>query len=353
MKKKLLILSPIQFGYFTDTLKYCQYAGDEFDITYLSWDYGKPRVEMAGIKVKYISRQSNLISRNIRLLKAYLNEIKQGHDAVFAHYIKGLFLVKLLSTNRNFIIDIRTLSVHPGKYYRFIYDSILRFEICFFKKVSVISEGVARKLKLKNYYLLPLGGECFTSLPKSFETLSLLYVGTLLNRNIIECVKGFHQFIGAYPQAPVSKFTIVGNSPGPELEEIRVYIADHNLGDRIITTGEVPQNQLHSFFEAANVGISYIPMRSYFQYQPPTKTFEYLVSGMPVIATKTYENQKVVKENAGVLIEDNAQSFFQGMVAITGKKDIFNSDTIKREHTEFLWKNVVADKFSTFIKKSL
>ncbi|HEX3387014.1 MAG TPA: glycosyltransferase [Mucilaginibacter sp.] len=352
MKKKLLILSPIQFGYFTDTLKYCQYAADEFDITYLSWDYGKPMVEMPGIKVKYISRRSNIITRNIRLLKAYLSEIRQGHDVIFAHYIKGVSLVKLLSPNRNFIIDIRTLSVHPGKFYRSIYNSVLRLELLFFKKISIISDGIARKLRVKNYYLLPLGGECFTSRPKSFETLSLLYVGTLLNRNMIECVKGFHQFVEVYPQAPVSTFTIVGNSPGPELEEIRAYIAAHNLGERIITTGEIPQNQLHQFFEAANIGISYIPMRSYFQYQPPTKTFEYLVSGLPVIATSTYENQKVVNEDTGVLIEDNAQSFFQGVLAITGKNNIFAANALKSDYAGFLWKNIVADKFVPFIKGS-
>jgi hypothetical protein len=38
MKKKLLIINKIQFGYHTDTFKYCQYLKDEFDITYICFD---------------------------------------------------------------------------------------------------------------------------------------------------------------------------------------------------------------------------------------------------------------------------------------------------------------------------
>lgn len=351
MKFKILILSSEQFGYLTDTLKYCEYAANDFEITYVGWDYNRPKIELPGINVKYVSRKSNLLVRNFRLLKAFHKEIKSGYHLVFATYTRGISIVKFFNHHARFIVDVRSLCVNPKKLKRIVYDYFLKFEISIFQDVSVISEGVASKLKLKNYHLLPIGGECFTSDSKSFEKLSYLYVGTLQHRNILECVKGFHLYLMDFENkssAPV--FTIVGDSPGNELQEIRGYIQVNCLSDNIITAGAVPQNKLRPYFESANVGVSYIPLRSYYKYQPPTKTFEYLISGLPVIATSTYENINVVTENVGILIEDNAQSVFAGLKKLDEQRTKFNSNIIRMSHAQFTWEEVVKKEFTSLIE---
>jgi glycosyltransferase involved in cell wall biosynthesis len=352
MKKKLLILSASQFGYLTDILKYCEFAREEFDITVVSWDYGRQRIEMSGVTVKYVPRNSSLLTRNLKLLKTFSDEIKRGYNVVFANYSRGISLVRLLNLRSNFMIDVRTLCVNSKSSTRMLYDFFLRTEIRFFKHISVISEGVGHKLNLKKFHLLPLGGERFTTAPKTFEKLSFLYVGTLNNRNIIECVKGFHEYLktlASMESAPT--FTVVGNSPNHELDEIKDYVATHNLSKNIIVVGAVPYNQLNSYFENANIGVSYVPLRSYFEYQPPTKTFEYLISGLPVIATNTYENKRIVKDNAGILIDDNVEAFKDSIHKTYQKKDTFDSESLIKTYAEFTWERIVHEKFIPMINQ--
>jgi len=42
----------------------------------------------------------------------------------------------------------------------------------------------------------------------------------------------------------------------------------------------------------------------YYDCQPATKTFEYILSGMVCIATSTYENKKLINNINGVLCND-------------------------------------------------
>lgn len=351
-KKKLLILSSQQFGYLTDTLKYCEYSSNEFEITYVGWDYNKAKVELPGITVKYVSRNASLIIRNLRLLYAFHKEINRGYDVIFANYSRGISLVKIFNKKSLFIVDIRTLSVTPGKFRRLIKDFFLKLEVSSFSNISVVSEGVAKKLKLKRYHILPLGGECFTSKPIFFDGLSCLYVGTLQDRNILDCVKGFHSYLKiSGGRGSRSIFTIVGSSPGGEFNEIVKYVCDNKLFDKIFLTGQVHQNQLRPYFENANIGVSYVPKRPYFDYQPPTKTFEYLISGLPVIATSTIENVRIIDDKVGVLIDDNAESFCDGLIRMEKRMNNIDNGNIKKIYAQCRWSYLVKFKFLPLIKQ--
>lgn len=280
-KKNILILASEQFGFSTTLFKYCEYAPNVFEFTYVCWDHDLPKRDLPGVKVIYVSRESNLIVRNIKLLQAFHKEIQYGYDLVFATYSRGISIVKLLNGHANFTIYIDTLGVMSSKIKRTVYNLVLKLEISVFKKISVISNGVANRLGLKKYQILPLGGERYSTFTKPLEQLSLLYVGTLSNRNILESVKGFHEYIKLHSANETititPSFTIVGDGPSGELKEIRDYIKNNNLENYIFTKGYVPQRELGPIFDQANIGVSYVPIRSYFHYQPPTKTYEYLI----------------------------------------------------------------------------
>ncbi|CAN0385551.1 unnamed protein product, partial [Scytosiphon promiscuus] len=194
----------------------------------------------------------------------------------------------------------------------------------------------------------------FSDDSKSFDRLSLLYVGTLVKRNILNCVKRFHNYIEICKKTEMeisARFTIVGDSPYHELEEIRAYIQRNNLEVYIHTKGYVHRNDLKPFFEKCNIGVSYIPIRSYYQYQPPTKTYEYLISGMPTIATGTYENKALVGPGAGVVIDDTPESFQKGILKLTQQK--FDSEAIRKEYSQHTWEKVVQNHFIPLIKKHI
>jgi glycosyltransferase involved in cell wall biosynthesis len=59
---------------------------------------------------------------------------------------------------------------------------------------------------------------------------------------------------------------------------------------------------------AADVAISYVPINQNYNYNPPLKTFEYLACGLPVIATRTVSNSKIIKDGFnGILADDKVE----------------------------------------------
>ncbi|MCO4293680.1 glycosyltransferase [Solitalea sp. MAHUQ-68] len=340
-KKRVLITSSTQFGYLTDTLKYCEYLNKKFSITYVCWDYQKSKIEIEGIEVIYISRQGSLVERNFRLLKAIHRQIKKNYDIVFSTYIRGISIIKLLSSTPKFNLDIRTLSVNRSWAKRITYNLFLKLESYAFKNISVVSDGVAKKLSIKNYTLLPLGGECYKETDTQSEKLIFIYVGTLQGRNFLTFIKAFHKFSKQNNSYKVH-LRIIGDSPGNELSEIQNYTIQNKITN-IELLGRINQDKLHPYFEDASIGVSYIPLTSWYEHQPPTKTYEYLVSGLPVIATNTFENNKVINPSNGVIIEDHESSIINGLseVYLKFESHHFNQMMIKESSVSFLWKEVI------------
>ena len=350
--KQILIIATNQFGYLTDTYKYCEYLKDAYSVTYICWDYRLPKIDSKGVNVKYIVRPANKITRFLKLLKSLRNDIRtSNYDFVFIKYFLGVSLIKALNRKINYNIDIRTNSIRRSKFSRHLYDSLMTYECSFFSNVSIVSKSLAQSLRLKKWHVLPLGGERFVLNEKSFDNIHLLYVGTLHMRNILDSVKGFHKYLierSSFERINLH-FTIIGNASGNELQEIKDYIVKNKLEQFIETLGYVHHNELYKYFEKANVGVSYIPMTEYFDNQPPTKTYEYLLSGLPVIATSTKENINILNENYGVLINDNSDSFAKGLQAIIAKRNGFKSEDIRKSCEENLWENIVNDNLKNYI----
>lgn len=357
MNKKLLILSNAQFGYLTDTYKYCELAHDKFQISYLGWDYGFPKLHNPNIRVHYISREGNVFMRNLRLLCAFHKEINKSYDLIFINYFRGVSILRMLNFGKNMVLDIRSLFVHPSKVRRIAYNFFLKIECFFFSSVTLITPEMASALFLTKYHILPLGGDDFTRMRKNFETIHLLYVGTLLHRNIIECVKGLHLYIKEVSDInSIPFFTIVGSSSGNEEDEIKKYISNYKLSDYVKLTGHIPSNLLNEYFENANIGIAFIPVCEYYNDQPPTKTYEYLISGLPVIATGTNANKKIVQDRMSLLIDDNANSFKEAIKEVYRRRIILDSALLKKTYAEYSWSNIVNKSFiplmDYLIKKS-
>jgi glycosyltransferase involved in cell wall biosynthesis len=311
-------------------------------------------MELPGVNVRYVTRQGSLPIRNFRLLKNFNAEIKKSYDAIFVNYIRGISLVKLLNPSKNIIFDIRTLSVSPSLLRRGTYNFFLKLESLFFKNVSIVSDDIAKNIGIKNYFLLPLGADAISpSSAKSAaktDDLHLLYVGTLRNRDIIKCVKGFHKYCVRNLDEQ-AKFTIVGDSTHDELVEIKKYVTDNNLENQVITVGRVPHNELETFFKQANVGVSFIPMTKYYDFQPPTKTFEYLLSGIPVIATKTRANKEIlINTSDSVLINDDENEFAGAVSRFKNNISNVNSAAVAAGVQTFSWKSIIQQRFVPLIR---
>lgn len=343
MKKLIIILNQQQFGYNNATYYYCKYLKDDFAIVYICWDHGLPKIETDGVRVIYVSRKGNMAVRTLRFLRTALGQTKDNQAIVFIKYFKGVSLsLRLLRPRHCIVLDIRTGSVHKSSFARRFHDARLRFETRFFRHVTVISQSLAEKLGIaQKAHILPLGADIMSSSNKTFDSLHLLYVGTLFNRNIDVTLHGFKLFYDALKdQIPVS-YTIIGDGPNNETLALMELASQYGLSDVVKVTGQIPHTELAPYFDICNVGVSYVPLTDYYDCQPVTKTFEYLLSGMPVLATNTSENRLVIQAENGVLVEDTAEDFYAGLKAVFENRHQFDSAKIRREAVGYTWENVV------------
>jgi len=352
----LVIINQMQFGYHIDTYYYCKYLRNFFDITYICWDQSLPRIRRQHIEVVYVSRKGIILKRSLRFIKIVLKKIRaisRNNVIIFLYYFKVVSLIlKIIKLKHTFVLDIRTGNIDPRKLTRVFFDALMKFETIFFKNITVASESLAQKLKLNHKaHILPLGADIISSTDKTFDKLHLLYVGTLFNRNIDVTIHGFNKFYKEFKNQISLSYTIIGTGPNNKEQALRELAGQYGLADIVNVAGMIPHTQLKTWFDTANVGVSYVPVTDYYDCQPVTKTFEYLLSGLPVIATNTSENQKVIKPGNGVIVGDTAEDFYSGLKAIIEKQHLFDSSIIRNEAIGSTWENIVQKNLKVYLEQ--
>jgi len=349
---KLLIINKAQFGYHTDYYKYCQYLRDDFDITYFCFDAGLKRLEMPGVNVQYISSKGFRLLRGTRFILWALFTVFGFKGIVFIHYFKNCQLLKHLLPWKKMILDIRSLSINKNEKIRIEYDNRLKKEIRYFDFVTIISEGLRKKidLDLNKSAILPLGADIISRKDKKFnENVKLLYAGTLNGRNIHQTIIGLYFFLKENPSYKNIVYDIIGD--GKELSDLKKLVSEYKLENIVKIHGRIPHFEINPFFDKCNIGISYVPMTDYYEHQPVTKTYEYILSGMPCIATKTYENRQLITSENGVLCDDDPKSFALGLEQIIANLDTYKSEKIRSTLIDNTWENISKTTFTPILSR--
>jgi hypothetical protein len=349
--KRILILFPYQWGYNTDYLFYSKLLSEKYDVTYIGYDLNLPVVAADGVKIIQVKYTGKLSI--IKLYKTVLAESRSGSfDYLLVNYfITCSLLLLLLSKNIKRIVDVRTSFIYPGKFKSWFANTVMKMETALFKNIMVVSEGVKTFLKLPpRTHVLPLGAPEFPLYDKSFDDLSLLYVGTFYDRNIVNTIKAFKHFVQSHQDKVKLRYTIIGYGTEQETAGVRTAIIDNNLEELVDYKGAIRYPELNSYFSSHNVGVSYIPMTPYYDCQPPTKTFEYILSGHAVLGTNTTENRRVITKNNGVLTGDSVEEFYQGMVSIYDQRSNYVSRQIQVDGKEFTWQAIVNNNLVPYLE---
>lgn len=345
MKTKLLIIDRGQLGILTDTLKYCEYLHCHFNITYICFDEHRKKIEIPQVKIIYVSSSGGKLFKNVRFLITCILYCLFYKGKIFTVYFPKCHWLKKILPFKKMHIDIRTLSVHKSLEQQQIENKSIEHAVNVFDSASFISKGIKQKLHLKTNlptFILPLGADIISHTDKDFNCLKLLYMGTLSNRHIIDTVKGVKMFKDKYPEIPLI-YSIIGD--GEELYEINNYIHMQKLESTIHTYGRLPYSELKPFLDTHNIGISYIPQLECYEYQPPTKTFEYALSGLYTIATNTYENRQVIHSNNGILINDTISDFAKALYDTYQHRREYNSQTIRKSMEKWQWEKIITEFF--------
>jgi len=357
VRKKILLINTIQFGYHTNSYKYCKYLKNEFDITYICFDTGKKKIEESGINICYVPYQGSILTRGIKFIKYCRNYIKTNQiDLIFVLYFKLSSLVKIGLPSHKFILDIRTGAVGSTPIKRAISDAIMRFESHFFNHITVISESLRDKLGLnsKKCHILPLGADKLSSKNKSFKSINLIYVGTLSFRDIDKTVLGLSKFIQKYQNKNIEiSYDIFGSGTVEAEKLLRDSISSTNLENIVTFHGQKNHKEIQHYFDNCNVGVAYIPMVDYYDVQPSTKIFEYARAGMVNIATSTYENRRLITEDNGVLCDDSIDSFCDAVERVYLRRDKWNSKQIRKSLEDYSWENIIHNNLKKYFNEVL
>jgi len=345
LKQTLLIVNSEQFGYHVDTLKYCENLAGLYSIIYLCWDHGLEKIEKEHVDVVYVSRTGNFFSRTLRFINQFKQHQRRRRTIVFIVYFKVMAtFLKLFFPSNVFVLDVRTGHVKGSGLIRYLMDQLILLESMMFRHVTIISDDLATKLGIKNYTVVPLGGELIPRQELDFKDLALVYSGTLKNRNIHQVIDGVALYLRTCQPSQTLRFDVFGRGTEDDLNLIRERIRVNHLEAVVTLHGYVENSKVLRYIsDCSNIGVSYIPMTSYFDHQPPTKTFEYLLCGIPVIATGTQANIEVINDSNGVIVSDTPESFAQGLAQVVARTGQYHTEGIQSSLRQFSWQNISLD----------
>ena len=107
----------------------------------------------------------------------------------------------------------------------------------------------------------------------------------------------------AITRLPKTVLVIVGD--GEQKNNFQKYSEELEISDRVFFTGSINQNDLINYTAGADIGLCLIENISISYYHAlPNKLFEYIMAGLPVLASNLPQMKKIVNEyNVGESID--------------------------------------------------
>jgi len=111
-----------------------------------------------------------------------------------------------------------------------------------------------------------------------------------------------------------TKLLIVGE--GNDKNDLEKLSIELGLQESIIFLGNVSYFDIPFFISASDICLSPIPPTSIYKISSPTKLFEYMASGKPIIANQEILEHKYVLEssNGGILVNYDANQFAESII---------------------------------------
>lgn len=131
----------------------------------------------------------------------------------------------------------------------------------------------------------------------SDEIKLALYQGEILK------ARGIDQSIDAIAELDEqSALVIIGD--GPFLEELKSKVHRRKLSKKVFFTGMIPYEKLHEYTCSADVGLSlFEPVSMSYNFALPNKMFEYMMAGLPQLASDLPAMRKIIEETqAGEIV---------------------------------------------------
>lgn len=353
-KKKILIIGLNQLPHrYLENL--CRHLAATYNITVLSpyeglekkgedfvqtvyFDLGVPKAKLSYIKkLKTFIRMIRFVIMARRFLK------NKNYELIYIWDMTWAFLIKfVLGGKHRYVMQIFTPGVRPNKLKNKMQDLQVKFNTHFFKHIFVGTEIMQRFFSIPAKKTFVVGGvvEAIEFHERVFTSMDLVYLGGLTNRSVHETVEGFARFHEAHKHKIAMSYTIIGGGTAQAVNELKDRIKNLSADVPVRYLGRLNDAELPQIFEHCNIGVVYARITPYFTNNVSTKFYEYLNSGMPVIATRHNTMLTAINDINGVLIEDSPEGFAQGLEAMLNRLGSYDSQEIVKTAVAYSGKTV-------------
>jgi len=143
-------------------------------------------------------------------------------------------------------------------------------------------------------------------------------------------------------ESNIARLTIVGAS-----EDQSNYCHDvaRRLGvaDAVTIHGRVPGYEIPDHFSKADAGLCLWADLPWHRFNPPTKLFEYLVAGLPVLASNIRTHTHYVEDGVnGLIFEYDSASMAQAIIRLHARRDdlIPMKQRARESSSAYLWQSI-------------
>jgi len=134
------------------------------------------------------------------------------------------------------------------------------------------------------------------------EGVKILYYGTIAERQgLHNAVKAMHHLIKDIPNSTLDIYGIYEMSYRKKLESLNTEL---NLENNVILHGSIIREQIPDIINEHDIGIVPHPCTEYLNLSLPTKAFEYVTSGLPVVSTRIESLFKTLNDDCITYVEN-------------------------------------------------
>ncbi len=119
----------------------------------------------------------------------------------------------------------------------------------------------------------------------------------------------------------------------------------------IFFLGYKNHNLIYDYMNLADVLISYVPKKDYFEYQPPTKLLEWLSVWKLVIASNTFAQKEILNWYEELIFEDNYKSLLEKVLWASKNFNKYKKEDFLKIAKKYSWENLVNNKLIPFYLK--
>lgn len=160
----------------------------------------------------------------------------------------------------------------------------------------------------------------------------------ILYQGALNIGRGLEWIIDAMPLVENAVLVIIGD--GDITHELKKRVHNLNLIEKVFFLGRIAGAELHKYTPSADLGLCLLENRGLnYYYSLPNRIFDYLQTGVPVLATDFPEISNIVNTyNTGILVHHHEPEYLAEIINDFFKKG-FDTSHFSEIATKFCWEN--------------